>query len=278
MQPAYTENTNGKQGGVKMKKLLCFFCFLSFPLGISAQEVDSSNNQGRKELAIVIDDFGNNMKGTEEMLNLPVPITVAIMPFLSTSKEDAILAHKKGHEVIIHLPLEPKKGKKSWLGPGAITTDLSDEEIRKRVKDAIESIPYAVGMNHHMGSKATEDKRVMRIILEECHKHNLYYLDSKTTSKSVIKEIAEELNVPYLENDLFFDHIYTNQHIAKQASRLAKRLDTEKEFIAIGHVGVSGPSVVSVLKQYIPVYQKDADIVPLSTLVEGYELLDTDLP
>ncbi|MER2059661.1 MAG: divergent polysaccharide deacetylase family protein, partial [Niallia sp.] len=69
-----------------MKKLLCFFCFLSFPLGISAQEVDSSNNQGRKELAIVIDDFGNNMKGTEEMLNLPVPITVAIMPFLSTSK------------------------------------------------------------------------------------------------------------------------------------------------------------------------------------------------
>ncbi|WP_400245146.1 divergent polysaccharide deacetylase family protein [Niallia sp. JL1B1071] len=261
-----------------MKKIICFFCFLSFPLGISAQEVDSAKTQVRKELAIVIDDFGNNMKGTDEMLNLPVPITVAIMPFLSTSKEDAIRAHKKGHEVIVHLPLEPKKGKKSWLGPGAITTDLSNEEIRKRVKGAIESIPYAVGMNHHMGSKATEDKRVMRIILEECHKHHLYYLDSKTTNKSVIKELAEELNVPYLENDLFFDHIYTNQHIAKQASRLAKKLDTEQEFIAIGHVGVSGPSVVSVLKQYIPVYQRDADIVPLSTLIEGYELLDTDLP
>ena len=135
-----------------MKKIIFFLCFLSFPLSISAQEADPSKNQVRKELAIVIDDFGNNMKGTEEMLNLPVPITVAIMPFLSTSKEDAIRAHKKGHEVIVHLPLEPKKGKKSWLGPGAITTDLSDEEIRKRVKDAIESIPYAVGMNHHMGS------------------------------------------------------------------------------------------------------------------------------
>jgi len=264
--------------GFKMKKIIFFLCFLSFPLSISAQEADPSKNQVRKELAIVIDDFGNNMKGTEEMLNLPVPITVAIMPFLSTSKEDAIRAHKKGHEVIVHLPLEPKKGKKSWLGPGAITTDLSDEEIRKRVKDAIESIPYAVGMNHHMGSKATEDKRVMRIILEECRNHSLYYLDSKTTSKSVIKDLAEELNVPYLENGLFFDHIYTSQYITKQASRLAKKLDTEQEFIAIGHVGVSGPAVVSVLKEYIPVYQKDADIVPLSTLVEGYELLDTDLP
>lgn len=58
-------------------------------------------------------------------------------------------------------------------------------------------------MNHHMGSKATEDKRVMRIILEECRNHSLYYLDSKTTSNSVIKELAEEINVPYLENDLF---------------------------------------------------------------------------
>ncbi|UQZ74878.1 hypothetical protein C2I17_10100 [Niallia circulans] len=261
-----------------MKKIICFFCFLTFPLGIFAQEAAPSKNQVRKELAIVIDDFGNNMKGTEEMLNLPVPITVAIMPFLSTSKEDAIRAHKKGHEVIVHLPLEPKKGKKSWLGPGAITTDLSDQEIRKRVKDAIESIPYAVGMNHHMGSKATEDKRVMKIILEECRNHSLYYLDSKTTSNSVIKELAEELNVPYLENDLFFDHIYTSQYINKQASRLAKKLDTEQEFIAIGHVGVSGPAVVSVLKEYIPLYQKDADIVPLSTLVEGYELLDTDIP
>ncbi|HWJ77271.1 MAG TPA: divergent polysaccharide deacetylase family protein, partial [Niallia sp.] len=127
-------------------------------------------------------------------------------------------------------------------------------------------------------SKATEDKRVMKIILEKCQKHNLYYLDSKTSSNSVIKGIAEELKVPYLENDLFFDHIYTSQYISKQAVKLAERLDTKKEFIAIGHVGVSGPAVVSVLKEYIPVYQKEAKIVPLSEMVDGLELLDTDLP
>ena len=43
----------------------------------------------------MIDDFGNNMKATEEMLNLPVPITAAIMPFLSTTERDAKLAHEK---------------------------------------------------------------------------------------------------------------------------------------------------------------------------------------
>ncbi|MCE4050665.1 MULTISPECIES: divergent polysaccharide deacetylase family protein [Bacillaceae] len=259
-----------------MRKTLLLFCLLTFSCVTAYAE--GEKQQAKKELAIVIDDFGNNMKGTEEMLNLPVPITAAIMPFMPTSKEDAIKAHKKGHDVIIHMPLEPKQGKKSWLGPGAITTNLSDEEIRKRVVSAIESIPYAVGMNHHMGSKATEDERVMRIILEECKKHDLFYLDSKTTGKSVVKKLAEELQVPYLENNMFFDHIYSNQHIQKQATSLVKNLNKKDEYIAIGHVGISGPAVVSVLKQYIPLYQKDAEIVPLSTLVDGYELLDTDLP
>ncbi|MFT8321856.1 MAG: divergent polysaccharide deacetylase family protein [Bacillus sp. (in: firmicutes)] len=235
---------------------------------VQAEQIEQKN-----VLAIVIDDFGNNMKGTEEMLNLPVPITAAIMPFLSTSKEDAKLAHKKGHEVIVHLPLEPKKGKKSWLGPGAITTDLSDKEIRKRVRKAIKSIPYAVGMNHHMGSKATEDERVMRIILEECQKNNLYYLDSKTTGNSVIKKLAEEMHVPYLENNLFFDHVYSNQYIVKQANKLAHELDKQDQLIAIGHVGISGPTVVSVLKEYIPVFEQEANIVPLSKLIDGYEWL-----
>ena len=240
--------------------LLIFSCFTNITEANTVQNT-------KKELALVIDDFGNNMEGTEEMLNLPVPLTVAIMPFLPTTEHDAKLAHAKGHEVIVHVPMEPKKGKKSWLGPGAITTDLSDEEIRKTVEEAIASVPFAVGMNHHMGSKVTEDERIMRIILEVCKEKGLYYLDSKTARKSVIPKIATELSVPYLENDMFFDHIYSEQHIYKQASNLAKQLDNREHLIAIGHVGITGDRVVSALKSYIPVYEKQAIIVPLSALI-----------
>lgn len=88
-----------------------FFVFSMFPNLTLAQETDFK----KRELAIVIDDFGNNMKATEEMLNLPVPITAAIMPFLSPTERDAKLANEKGHEVIVHLPMEPKKGKKAGL-------------------------------------------------------------------------------------------------------------------------------------------------------------------
>ncbi len=74
-----------------------------------------------KQAAIVIDDFGNNMFGTKEMMNLPFPITVAVMPFLPTTKRDAEWAHQAGHEVIVHMPMEPSQGTKTnGLDPGRL--------------------------------------------------------------------------------------------------------------------------------------------------------------
>jgi polysaccharide deacetylase 2 family uncharacterized protein YibQ len=268
-----------KKKGVFTMRILLILIFFLFQTGFVHPTAHAKIQKPvKKELAIVIDDFGNGMRGTEEMLDLPVPITAAVMPFLSTTEHDARAAHDKGHEVIVHLPMEPKKGKKSWLGPEAITTDLSDQEIRKRVEAAVESVPYAVGMNHHMGSKATEDERVMRIVLEICREKGLYYLDSKTTEDSVVPKLASELSVPYLENNLFFDHVYSEQYINKQASRLMKQLDGEDQLIAIGHVGVTGDEVVSALKTYIPQYKKQADIVPLSALIPGFDRVDSILP
>lgn len=257
-----------------MKKLIIaslLLVFIHVPSNAAALSTNTSSVD--RQVAIVIDDLGNNMKGTEDILNLKIPITVAVMPFLPTTKKDAKLAHKNGHEVILHLPMEPISGKKSWLGPGAITTDLSDKEIRKRVNDAIDEVPYAVGMNNHMGSKVTADKRVMKIILEVCKERNLYYLDSKTTGKSVVETIAKELQVPYLENELFFDEQYTTQHIIKQANLLITRIEQDNEIIAIGHVGIAGEKTASVLKQYVPLVEKKADAVTLSELLIDIETI-----
>jgi uncharacterized protein len=256
-----------------MKIWICsFFLLFSFiPQGLA------ESSSPKNKLALVIDDLGNEMKGTEEMLKLPVKLTVAIMPFMPSTKEDAELAHQYGHEVILHLPMEPKRGKRFWLGPGAITTDLSNDEVRKRVEDAIKDVPHLVGVNHHMGSKVTEDERVMRIVLEVCKENGLFYLDSMTSSKSVVEKLAKEMNVPYLENDLFFDEVYTTRHISKQANLLTKKIPKDEQLIAIGHVGITGPKMVTVLKEYIPVYEKRAKIVPLSDLIEEHILLE-DLP
>jgi uncharacterized protein len=224
--------------------------------------------QVSKKAAIVIDDFGNQMQGTQDMLNLPIPITVAVMPFLPTTKQDAELAHSRGKDVIIHMPMEPVKGKKSWLGPGAITSDLSDQEVRKRVEAAVDEVPYAIGMNNHMGSKITSDPKIMRIILEVCKERNLFFLDSKTTGKSVVGKLCVELGVPTASNNLFFDDVYTMEHIMKQAELFKKKLQKEDQLIAIGHVGPPGKKTAFALKKIIPELDGKVEFVPVKELVK----------
>ena len=136
-----------------------------------------------------------------------------------------------------------------------------------KLNAAIDDVPHIVGINNHMGSKATSDERVMRIVLGACKERGLYYLDSKTSGKSVVAEIATELGVPYLENELFFDEIYTTNHIVKQANKLIKKIDEQDSIIAIGHVGVVGEKTASVLKQYIPTLKRKAKTVSLSELL-----------
>ncbi|NIK75304.1 hypothetical protein FHS15_000402 [Paenibacillus castaneae] len=229
----------------------------------------SADEKEQRTLAIVIDDFGNGMNGTEEMMKLPVKFTAAIMPFMPTTKKDAEEAHRLGHDVIVHMPMEPNKGLKKWLGPGALTTDLSDAEIRKRVEDAIDNVPYAIGMNNHMGSKITANEHIMRIVLGVCKERGLFFLDSRTTYKTVIPKIAAELNVPIVSNDVFLDDVYTVSHISKQIGVLRKHLETHVSCITIGHVGPAGTKTASVLKQSIPVMQTNVHFVKLSQLVPG---------
>ncbi len=231
-------------------------------------------HQHVKKLSIVIDDFGNGMDGTEEMLQLPVRLTIAVMPFLPTSQADAKLAHEKGHEVIVHLPMEPVRGKKSWLGPGAITTDLSNEEIRKRVEAAIDDVPFAVGINNHMGSKATADERVMTVILQVCKERGLFFLDSRTSSKSVIGTIAKQIGVSTESNHLFLDEVYTVQHISKQMERLMKHIADHDRCVVIGHVGPPGKKTAEILRRSLPAILHQTEIVPLTMLAKDYTLLD----
>jgi polysaccharide deacetylase 2 family uncharacterized protein YibQ len=227
----------------------------------------TSDKPMSRQIAVVIDDFGNSMQGTEQMLQLPIKLTVAVMPFLPTTKQDAEAAHAKGHDVIVHLPMEPVRGPSSWLGPGAITTNLKDEEIRKRVEAAIADVPHAIGMNNHMGSKATADKRVMRIVLQVCKDKGLFFLDSRTSYKTVVPKVAQEVGVITLHNDVFLDDIYTQNHVLRQINVMKKFLTHNDRCIVIGHVGPPGLYTSGVLKSAIPELQHSATFVPITQVL-----------
>ncbi|MDT8859882.1 divergent polysaccharide deacetylase family protein [Alkalihalobacillus sp. MEB130] len=243
---------------------LCSF-LLSFYAFIPVSSASETN-----QVAIIIDDFGGNVKGVRSFLDGDIPITVAVMPFMEQSTDQAILAHKAGLEVMIHMPMEPKKGKASWLGPNAITSDLTNDEVRKRVLAAIENVPYAKGINNHMGSKIVEDERIMRVILEVARENGLYVIDSGTSSSSVIPKLSEEMNIPYAKRSIFIDDTHSSrQHVNKQMNSLLKIAQKHHKAIAIGHVGVKGNETYSGISNSLSTFKKEqVEIVPVSHILE----------
>ncbi|XVL62437.1 divergent polysaccharide deacetylase family protein [Paenibacillus amylolyticus] len=247
-----------------MALLIVFYAVLSAG-GPTAAASESPSNH--KRLAIIIDDVGNDMKGTAEILAMPVKLTVAVMPFLPTTKKDAIAAHEKGMDVIVHMPMEPKKGRPEWLGPGAITSNLTDEEVRSRVEKAIDDVPHAIGMNNHMGSKITSDKRIMSIVLDVCKERGLFFVDSRTNFRSVVGELAISKNMPPVGNDIFLDDQNSKQHIRKQLDLAAQRAIDKNICVVIGHVGHSGMNTSAVIRESVSRLQNQVQFVGIGDLV-----------
>ncbi|GIP27628.1 hypothetical protein J23TS9_27580 [Paenibacillus sp. J23TS9] len=244
----------------------------SVNIGIpSGEEQNSPSQQSpakkEKRIAVIIDDFGNGQGGTEEMLSMPIKLTVAIMPFLPTTRSDAELAHKKGYDVIVHMPMEPKQGNPKWLGPGAITANMSDDEVRRKVEDAIDNVPYAIGMNNHMGSKITGDERIMSIVLKVCRERGLFFVDSKTNYHSIVGKLAVNMGMPPVANHIFLDDFHTASHISKQMRAVEDFAKEHDNCVTIGHVGTQGKKTAEVLRSSAASMQGRVTFVGISDLV-----------
>ncbi|QZY55681.1 divergent polysaccharide deacetylase family protein [Crassaminicella profunda] len=257
-----------KKALYKVIILILVICLLIIGAFFKCTKNTQTNSEPAGYVALVIDDLGYHGDGTDDLLKINIPITAAVMPFSPFTKSDAEAAYKAGIEVIMHVPMEPIVGKKEWLGPRGITCDLSDEEIKLRIKEGLEEIKYATGMNNHMGSKATQDQRVMKDILAIAKDKNLFFLDSKTNPNSVVADIGEELDVPCFGRDVFLDNVKSQKTIEKQLEKL-KCIALEKGYaIGIGHVGAEGGKVtISAIRNMVPVLEREGiEFINLSRL------------
>ncbi|MFL6518518.1 MAG: divergent polysaccharide deacetylase family protein, partial [Bacillus sp. (in: firmicutes)] len=252
-----------------MKKfviMLIPFMLLTFQLPVSAEKMET---KGLKA-AIIIDDFGGGTGGVRDFLEGGIPITAAVMPFTENSTEHAEWAHKYHIEVMIHLSMEPKRGKRSWLGPRPITNDLSAAEVRQIVEDAVKDVPHAVGINNHMGSLAVENEEIVRAIVEVAKERRLFIIDSATSPNTKFPKIAKELGVPILKRDVFLDDISSSSHVRQQMIRLAKVTEIKGTGIAIGHVGITGKVCsIGVFQSIDEFKRRHIKIVPASNLFSG---------
>ncbi|WP_084146768.1 divergent polysaccharide deacetylase family protein [Paenibacillus wynnii] len=241
------------------------------PVAVAASHAVSPThtNSARSQVALIIDDLGNGLRGTEEIFNLPVKLTVAVMPFLSTTVADATRAHNRGDDVLLHLPMEPRNGKPEWLGPGAVLATMSDDEVRERVEAALDNVPYAIGINNHMGSKVTSDERVMRIVLSVCRERGLFFVDSKTNFRSVVGKMSEEMGLPRIENQVFLDNTHSSLYVLQQMRLVRQKAMKSHYCVTIGHVGIQGIETAAGIRSGIDEMKGSVEFIGISDLLKA---------
>jgi len=188
----------------------------------------------RPRLALVIDDIGYSRPAARQFLKLGVPITFSILPRLAHSYDLASEVHRLGHEVMLHQPMEPHDPYVD-PGPGALYVEDSAEAIIRITNENISSLPFAVGVNNHMGSRFTECPNEISRALRVVGESNLFYIDSLTTSLSKAYETARRLRLPAARRDIFLDTVQTESHILSQLRRLEMYARNRGQAIGIGH-------------------------------------------
>jgi polysaccharide deacetylase 2 family uncharacterized protein YibQ len=221
--------------------------------------------RGRGKLAILLDDAGQSLELLAATRSLPKEIGVAILPFLPYSSDVAKAMHRAGHEVWLHLPMEPEGYPRSNPGPGAVLVSMTDSEIRAAVHSAVNDVPHAVGVNNHMGSRATADLRTMTWVMQELKGRGLLFIDSRTTRRTVAEEAARAQGVPASRRHVFLDNERTRNAVRGQLEEAIDRSRTEGEIIALGHLA---RVTIEVLKEETPTLKRrGVDLVPPSKLV-----------
>ncbi len=237
---------------------------LGEPEGLEDEPLPPSPPKPR--IAIVIDDLGQNLNGIDELFNLGVPLTIAVMPHLRYSSRVAEEAHSRGMDVLLHLPMEPKDMVANNPGKGLLSTKMNEEEIATQLDMDLDSVPFITGVNNHMGSKFTEDEKRMRVVLSVLKDKGHFFFDSLTTPNSVGREIAAQMGISTAERNVFLDNKQDKEYVKAQFDLLVKIAKREGFAIAIGH---PHSATIEGLKEALAgIEDKGVSVVKLSELVE----------
>ena len=203
-----------------------------------------------KAIVLVIDDFGyRNDSVSDRFLNLPIPLTCAVLPGHSQSASIAKKALKSGKEVIIHMPMESSV---SMTGEDEfkLKVGMTSEEIEWRLNEALKEIPEAIGINNHQGSKATTNGKVMGVVASVLKNKNKFFLDSRTSSKTVGEKTMRSVGVLTARRHIFLDNDLNIDNISKQLDKLVALSQKKGMAIGIGHVKAN---TLKVLEREIPI-------------------------
>ncbi len=231
---------------------------------VSILPADIAKVSGRPKIALVIDDFGYSMNETiNGFIALKSPFTAAVIPGRPYSTQVDERLNANSIQTLIHMPMITVNNTTSEPDY-ALSDDLSEGEISRRLKKARRDVPKAVGMNNHQGSGGTQSRKVMMGVTDFLGEQNMFFIDSRTIAASVGEAVAKEKYIPTNSRDVFLDEVDDSEAIAGELYRLARIAKESGEAIGIGHCR---PNTLTTLKKYLPALADAGfELVPVSAL------------
>ncbi len=226
------------------------------------KEVQKQNHDTPR-IAIIIDDMGLARRNSLRAVNIDAPLTLSYLPYADDIQAQVDEARAKGHEIMLHLPMEAFDHH-MYPGPGALTTRLAPDVLAERVNQNLSAFKGYRGINNHMGSRLTSDPVAMEAVMREIDRKSVFFVDSWTSPRSVAYQTAAAFDIPRGRRDVFLDHYEGEAAVwnaLKQAEYLARRHGSS---VVIGH---PKNDTINVLQTWLPAAKlRGVQIVPMSEL------------
>lgn len=217
------------------------------PVAKGARQKTNTAHKG--EIALIIDDFGYRQDMIAGFAAIRQPFTFAVIPFKQFSRDAAAKGLASGHQVILHLPMEPMSGVEETEVPITVRVGMSQDQIRELIDRATDSLPGIIGVNNHQGSKATADRNTMDAVMKKLRQKGLFFVDSRTNGRSVAAETARREKIKTTENDLFIDGVADVAYVKKQLRAAGEMAAKMGSVTVIGH---ARPTTLTALREMIP--------------------------
>lgn len=218
----------------------------------------------KRQIAIIIDDIGGNLEAAKALMKIDAELTFAVLPMQAHSREAAEMLHKAKREVLLHLPMEPASYPREKPGEGALFTEMSPEELILQLKKNMASVPHAVGVNNHMGSKFMADPEKLTVIFRELKKNRMFFIDSRTAPDTQAATVAQQVGLKMAQRKIFIDNARDYKQIYDNLMRVVTG-HNDFPLILIGHPYAETIKALQLASENLR--KQGIDIVPVSRLI-----------
>ena len=227
---------------------------------------------GRPMIAVVIDDLGLDQARSRRALALPGPLTLALLPYADGLTELAFAARQRGHELLVHVPMEPESDNVD-PGPNVLSTRHDPSELRRLIDWSLTRFDEFVGINNHMGSRFTQDAPAMAIVLSDLKRRGLMFLDSQTGPHSIAATIARTIELPSARRDVFLDPDGRSSDVAAALEALEQVARRRGYAVGIGH---PHDATLAALAEWLPALEARGLVLAPISAIAGLRVASAD--